>query len=108
MTLAPEWQSDALYEGENARFPHETITMVARKWKLHKGVWDRHNIVRAQLIFQMEPSLKVQGKLWQSCDTGQPWGQGQYHGAHHSCTLIRLGKQRTDSAVGRRPLLYAL
>eukprot|EP00961_Rhodomonas_salina_P111987 1507314-Rhodomonas_salina.1 len=38
MELAPEWQSDDLYEGDNARFPRETITMVAREWKLHKGV----------------------------------------------------------------------
>eukprot|EP00961_Rhodomonas_salina_P232486 3140982-Rhodomonas_salina.1 len=30
MELAPEWQSDDLYEGDNARFPSETITMVAR------------------------------------------------------------------------------
>eukprot|EP00961_Rhodomonas_salina_P264312 3572343-Rhodomonas_salina.1 len=45
MTLAPEWQSDTLYEGNNARFPRETITMVASAWKslAHKGVHCRRN-----------------------------------------------------------------
>eukprot|EP00961_Rhodomonas_salina_P105990 1427411-Rhodomonas_salina.2 len=43
MELAPEWQSDDLYEGDNARFPRKTITMVAREWKSHKGVRDRRN-----------------------------------------------------------------
>eukprot|EP00961_Rhodomonas_salina_P015286 205232-Rhodomonas_salina.1 len=43
MELAPEWQSDDLYEGDNACFPRETITMVAREWKSHKGLRDRRN-----------------------------------------------------------------
>eukprot|EP00961_Rhodomonas_salina_P183135 2472299-Rhodomonas_salina.1 len=45
MELAPEWQSDDLYEGYNARFPRasKTITMVACEWKSHKGVRARQN-----------------------------------------------------------------
>eukprot|EP00961_Rhodomonas_salina_P278350 3760972-Rhodomonas_salina.1 len=43
MVLAPEWQSDDLYEGDNASFSREPITMVALEWKSHKGVRDCRN-----------------------------------------------------------------
>eukprot|EP00961_Rhodomonas_salina_P261301 3531297-Rhodomonas_salina.1 len=43
MQLAPEWQSDNLYEGDNVRFQREPITMVARELKSHKGACDRQN-----------------------------------------------------------------
>eukprot|EP00961_Rhodomonas_salina_P244771 3308099-Rhodomonas_salina.1 len=54
MTLAPEWQSDTLYEGDNACFPRETIAMVAREWKSHKGAHCRRNTSQCEHFVECE------------------------------------------------------
>eukprot|EP00961_Rhodomonas_salina_P178673 2410109-Rhodomonas_salina.1 len=109
MELAPEWQSDDLYEGNNACFPSETITMVASEWKSHKGVRDlrntstREHFIECEVISPLHFRQQAEVKT-SSDDHGMPVSEYRVPGyVRNACSKYSVYKLRSGYLEHRVP-----